>query len=118
VPESTSETVVALQDIVEAARAAAKAMQDIEQLAERGIERLGGGMRVADLIRTSTADQDRQSLQGAIDAIVDARHRFRLVAITACVDDGMAPKEIAEAWGISRQRVDQFIQEARRCAGG
>jgi len=93
-------------------------MIETERLATLGIERLEAGLDVADLIRQSTASQDRQTVQDAIDGIVDARHRFRLAAITACVDDGMAPREIAEAWGISRQRVDQFIQEARKGAAG
>jgi len=112
--ESARQTVDALRELREATRAAQQAMFDTEQLADLGIERLESGMQVSDLIRTSTASQDRQTVQVAIDAIVDARHRFRLAAIIACLDGGMPPREIAEAWGISRQRVDQFIQEARR----
>jgi len=118
VQDSARKTLEALRQLLEATRAARQAMVETEQLAALGIERLESGLLVADLIRSSTADQDRQTVQDAIDGIVDARHRFRLAAIDACLDDGMTPREIAEAWGISRQRVDQFIQENRRTAEG
>jgi hypothetical protein len=114
---SAESTVEALRGLRDAARSAQAAMVETERLATVGIERLEAGMRVADLIRASTASEDRQTVQGALDEVVEARHRFRLAAIAACMADGMAPREIAEAWGISRQRVDQFVQENRRASG-
>ncbi len=42
------------------------------------------------------------------------RHQLRLTVIAACIEAGMTPREIAEQWDISRQRVDQFVQKLKR----
>ena len=49
-----------------------------------------------------------------LDRLMAARHAFRLHVIAACIDGGMTPRQIAEEWGMSRQRVDQFVQKAKR----
>lgn len=113
---SAQQTLEALRGLQDAARSVQRAMAETERLAGVGIAQLESGVSVAGLIRASTATEDRQTVQGAIDEVVAARHRFRLVAIAACMEGGMTPREIAEAWGISRQRVDQFVQESRRTA--
>jgi hypothetical protein len=114
VVERVEWTIAAMQDLVDASRRARQVLAGMDDVLEDGIRRLRAGTPVPLVMRGMPASTQRQDVQDAIDRINTSRHRFRLHAIAACVDDGMTPREIADVWGISRQRIDQFIQEYRR----
>ena len=107
-------TIEALQDLVETNRKAREVLALAEEESLRSIAELEAGVAVSTIVQRVQPGGYRRSIQDALDAVGAARHRYRLEAIAACIEDGMTPREIAEAWGISRQRVDQFVQERRR----
>ncbi len=67
-----------------------------------------------DAIKAIPLSSRREATQGAFKRMVEARHELRLQAIGVCSDEGMSMREIAEIWGVSRQRVAQSLAELRQ----
>ena len=88
-------------------------MVEYEEVLVRGATALEGGTSVIDALRATPAREERMATQEALNRLATARHRFRLLLIAACVDDGMNAREVADLWGFSRQRAQLLIQEAR-----
>ena len=88
-------------------------MVEYEEVLVRGAAALEGGTSVIDALRATPAREERMATQEALNRLATARHRFRLLLIAACVDDGMNAREVADLWGFSRQRAQLLIQEAR-----
>jgi Homeodomain-like domain len=117
--EETSEQIVeAVQAVVDASRHARKVFEGVEDLLNSAIDRLRDDGSVVDLVKESNISTERALVQDALEELNGARHRFRLRVVGACIEAGMTPREVADWWGISRQRVDQFIQEYRRNGSG
>jgi hypothetical protein len=114
VEETFERNVEVIQDVVDASRHARKVFEGVEDLLNSAIDRLRDGESVVDLVKESRISTERALVQEALEQLNSARHRFRLRVVGACIEAGMMPREVAEWWGISRQRVDQFIQEYRR----
>lgn len=88
-------------------------MVEYEEVLVRGATALEGGTSVIDALRATPAREERMATQEALNRLATARHRFRLLLIAACVDDGMNAREVADLWGFSRQRAQLLNQEAR-----
>ena len=112
--ESDLRIIEAIQELIDANRAARDVMAAGERVLERGIERLRAGESVSETLGYTPAGLQRQATQNANLRIAEARHELRLLLIGQCLDEGMRPFEIARAWGMSRQRVDRYIQEIKR----
>ena len=115
---STEQIVEVMRELVEAQREARATLVANEELLLQGIAALEAGGDVVATLHASPANAQRRSTQAVLDRIMHARHQFRLHLIGVCRDAGMTPREIAEEWGISRQRVDQFVQEYKRSPTG
>jgi DNA invertase Pin-like site-specific DNA recombinase len=116
VTESEERIIEAIQELIDANREARRVMLSGEQILERGIERIRAGEKITETLGYTPAGLQRQSTQDANRRIDDARHHVRLLLIAQCLDEGMRPWEIANAWGMSRQRVDRYIQEIKRAS--
>ena len=57
---------------------------------------------------------EAESLKVRADALLNEAGRLRLEAIQGLMNEGMTPPEIAEVFGISYQRVQQILANARR----
>jgi hypothetical protein len=110
------EIILAIQELIEANREARRVMLAGERILARGIERIRAGERVTETLGHTPAGPQRQATQDANHRIEAARHRVRLLLIGQCLHEGMRPWEIADAWGMSRQRVDRYIQEIKRAS--
>ena len=64
-------------------------------------------------LRTPQTKVQRTSVQTAMEQFSEARHRFRMLMISECVNDGMKARELSEMWGFSRQRASKLIGESR-----
>ena len=106
----------AIREFLEASRGARREMVEYEEALVRGVAALEGGMSVMDALRSTPAREERRATQEAMNRLATARHRFRLLLIAACVEDGMNAREVSELWGFSRQRAQLLIQEARASA--
>ena len=113
-PVADSRIIEAMEDLIEANRAARQVMCAGEMVLQQGIERLRAGEKLSETLADRPAGSQRQATQEANERIVDARHNLRLLLIGRCLEEGMRPWAIADAWGMSRQRVDRYIQEIKR----
>jgi CHASE2 domain-containing sensor protein len=114
VTDPEARVVEAMRALIDADRETRSVLVDVEQALERAIEALESGATVTDTLRTSSAAPQRRAMEDAFTRLVAARHEFRLRVISVCRDDGVRPWEIAKWWGISRQRVDRYIQELKK----
>ena len=112
--DADSRIIESVEDLIEANRAARQVMRAGEEILRQGIERLRAGQKISETLADVSAGSQRQATQEANERIADARHTLRVVLIGRCLDEGMRPWEIADAWGMSRQRVDRYIQEIKR----
>jgi hypothetical protein len=104
----------AANELMEANRAARRVMEHAESVLIDGIERLHAGESITNALRALPTSDQRQSTQSAMERVTEARHQVRLLVMAACLQEGMTPREIADQWGISRQRADRFVQEIRK----
>jgi Trp operon repressor len=114
--EPQVQIVDAMRELVDANRGARDVMFAGEQALLRGIQMIEAGTSVADTLRSTAAGQQRQATQDALSRVVAARHQLRLRVIAECLSDDMTPREIATAWGFSRQRAARYIQELKAAA--
>ena len=112
--DADSRIIEAIEDLIEANRAAREVMRSGEEILQQGIERLRAGQKIREALADVSAGSQRQATQEANERIADARHTVRLVLIGRCLDEGMRTWDIADAWGMSRQRVDRYVQEMKR----
>ena len=116
--DSNERIVSAIRALIDANRNVRTVLTKAEELLAQGADRLAAGERPTEVLATTPASWQRQSTQEALDAAAAARHHLRLQMIAACMADGMTPRQIAEAWGVSRQRADRFVQQIKRGSDG
>jgi len=112
--EGDLQIIGAIQELIDANRAARQVMIEGETILRQGIERLRAGERISETLGYESPGDQRQSTQDAQHRIDEARHNLRLLLIRRCLDEGMRAWEIARAWGMSRQRIDRYIQEMKK----
>ncbi len=115
--ETDSRIIEAIEDLIAANRAARRVMRTGEDVLTRGIERLRAGEKISETLAHTPAGVQREATQEANHRIAVARHELRVLLIGRCLDEGMRPWEIARAWGMSRQRIDRYIQELKQRPG-
>jgi hypothetical protein len=116
VDDGDERIIEAIEELIDANRAARQVMITGEEVLQRGIERLRAGEKITETLSYTSAGTQRGATQEANQRIAVARHRLRVLLIGRCLDEGMRPWEIANAWGMSRQRVDRYIQEMRKAS--
>ena len=116
--DGDAQIIEAIEKLIEANRAARQVMLSGEQILQQGIERLRAGERISDTVGSESPGDQRQATQDAYHRIDEARHDLRLLLIQRCLDEGMRAWEIAQAWGMSRQRIDRYIQEIKKGGAG
>ena len=114
VPATDDQIIEAIEELVTANREARRIMEAGEEVLVRGIERLRNGEKITESLAYTPAGEQRGATESANRRIAEARHDLRLLLIGRCLDEGMRPWEIGKAWGMSRQRVDRYIQELKR----
>ena len=105
------ELVAAMQALIDAHVRGRESMERADVLLRFGIEQLEAGADVMETLARAPRASEREATQAAFKRIIDGRHTLRLEILTVCLDLGMKPGEIAEVWGISRQRVTKYIRE-------
>jgi hypothetical protein len=116
--DGDAQIIEAIEELIEANRAARQVMLDGERILQQGIERLRAGERISETVAYEVPGGQRQATQDAYHRIDEARHGLRLLLIRRCLDEGMRAWEIAQAWGMSRQRIDRYIQEMKKGTEG
>ncbi len=116
VDDATIRVIGVLDELREATRAAGRALAVNEALIAQAVATLRSGAPVAVLLGTEPVGEQRLTTQAALDRLSAARHQLRLGVVEACIQAGMTPRQIAEEWDLSRQRVDQFVQELKQAA--
>ena len=104
----------AIHALIEANDRAREQIDATNALLRCGIDQLQAGTGVIEALKVLPVASRRQSTQDAFQLVVTMRHRLRLQAIGACTTAGMSPAQIAEIWGVSRQRVAQCVAELQK----
>ena len=103
--------------MLDANRSAGDVLGEANGALEAMLGQLLAGQRTVDLLRTSPVSSQRQATQDALDRITAARRQLRRTLTEVCLEEGMSSGQIAEIWGVSRQRIDKHVQEIRRSSG-
>jgi DNA-directed RNA polymerase specialized sigma24 family protein len=114
--DDAARIVQAVGELIDANTRAIAQMEATNSVLRCGIDHLEDGAGVLEALRVLPVAARRLATQDAFQRVVTARHRLRLRAIVACADAGMSPLQIAEIWGVSRQRVAQYLTEAKKQA--
>lgn len=114
--ESHQDVIGATRAFIEASAELREVLASVEVGLLKGIDALEAGGTPMDNLRTPLTRRQRLTMQTTLDQFTDARHRYRTVMMTQCVNDGMKARELSELWGFSRQRASLLIQEVRRTA--
>jgi hypothetical protein len=106
-------------ELVNAAKAVLTALEESRSalaasadLMRHYIDGLEAGDDVVDIVRSNPVGPVRTEGVRADDALAEARTRFRVKMIEACVAGGMSQKEIASNMQSSRQLVSRYIKKA------
>ena len=107
------------EDVIEAALAMGAAIEVYQpvlvgnaMLLRELAKRLGSGEGAAAVVRSTPGRPGRIGAKSAEEVLEEARFRFRVVLVAACMADGMSRKEIANNMGFSRQVVDRYVRAA------
>ena len=106
--------VEAIRDLLDCNRSAPHVLLESDKLLEGAIEQLLAGQRVVDILHASPVSSQRRATQETLDRVNSARRNLRNKVIEVCLEEGMLPGQIAEVWGVSRQRIDQHVQVIKR----
>jgi DNA-binding CsgD family transcriptional regulator len=112
--QGEAEIVDAIYELIEANNRARDQIDATNALLHCGIDQLVDGGGVIESLKSLPVAARRRSTQDAFQRVVKARHGLRLRAIAACAAEGMSSGEIAEIWGVSRQRVGQYISKLQK----
>jgi hypothetical protein len=112
-PEPHDDVIRATREFIEASAGLRDALVHAEEGLLKGIDVLEQGGTPMQNLRTPQTKVQRTSVQTAMEQFSEARHRFRMLMISECVNDGMKARELSEMWGFSRQRASKLIGESR-----
>jgi DNA invertase Pin-like site-specific DNA recombinase len=108
--EGTSDHLfAALEEMVEATRAAHEALRLSEERTRQYIERLRAGERTIDIARAVPGSYARYEINGVMERLTAARQRARSASFRQLIVEGMSRKEIAANWGFSLQVVSKVL---------
>ena len=111
--EPHDDVIRATREFVEASAELRGALVHAEEGLLKGVDVLERGGTPMQNLRTPQTKMQRTSVQSAMEQFTEARHRFRMLMISECVNDGMKARELSEMWGFSRQRAAKLIGESR-----
>jgi len=112
-PQPHDDVIRATREFIDASAALRDALTHAEEGLLKGIAVLEHGGTPMQNLRTPQTKVQRTSVQTAVEQFSEARHRFRMLMIAECVNDGMKARELSEMWGFSRQRASKLIGESR-----
>ncbi len=89
------------REFIDASAELRHALNRAEEGLLKGIAVLEQGGTPMQNLRTPQTKVQRTSVQSAMEHFSEARHRFRMLMIAECVNDGMKARELSEMWGFS-----------------
>jgi hypothetical protein len=103
----------AARDMAEANKAYGSALVTNANLLLEMVSRLEDGEDVTEIVRSTPGAPGRSAARDAAKALESARFRFRSALVSACVERGMARKEIASSLGCSPQLVSRYLASSQ-----
>ena len=102
----------AIRRMIEANEAHCAALAANVELMAACLVRLESGEPPGSILRDTPVADGRSAVKVTEDALIDARTRFRIELIGACMVDGMSRKEVATSMGFSPQLVSRYLRAA------
>ena len=105
---SNQALIQAARDMAEANNAYGSSLVANANLLLEMVGRLEDGVDVVEIVRSTPGGPGRSAARDAAKALKNARRGFRSAMVSACVERGMARKEIARSLGCSPQLVSRY----------
>ena len=112
-PGSNQALIEAARDMEEANRSYGSVLVTNANLLLEMVSRLEAGEDVIEIVRSTPGAPGRSAARDAEKALENARFRFRSAMVSACVERGMARKEIARSLGCSPQLVSRYLASSQ-----
>jgi DNA-directed RNA polymerase specialized sigma24 family protein len=113
-PHTTDDLIEALGELIDALHANTERNTVAVRRANRLIEGLRRGMTNTELVESHDDPLILELTRQNLDSLNDAGSRVRRAQVLALHEEGMSTYQIAAVFGVSRQRISQIIQAARR----
>ncbi len=103
--------VEAIHRLIRASEQTRVELTTTEAVLREAVAHIEGGGCITEGLQEFPVARRREAVQEALARMVKARHELRLHFISRALDDGLSVQENADLWGISRQRVGQYLRE-------
>jgi hypothetical protein len=104
----------ALREVIRCSEVARRELEATEDALRHALAYVEEGGSVTAGLRSFPVATRREATQSGIEQMVKSRHDLRLAVIALATADGIGPRELSEIWGVSRQRIDQYLQELKK----
>jgi hypothetical protein len=106
-------TIQLIEDLLESLVELRKSTRATEATVRRGLKLVVSGADVATALRAVSPADTRQSINDALKAVEEARHRMRLHIFEIGIQEGLSIGELGRMFGFSRQLAARYAKEAR-----
>ena len=106
-------TIQLIEDLLEALAGLRASTRATEATVRRGLKLVASGADVATALRAVSPADTRQSINDALKAVEEARHRMRLHIFEIGLQEGLSIGELGRIFGFSRQLAARYAKEAR-----
>ncbi|MFZ0171858.1 MAG: hypothetical protein WAL04_09275 [Acidimicrobiales bacterium] len=101
-----------IEEFLAEAAALREALRRTEAQLRAVSRQIVAGATVSDVLVRAPQSEPRRDLSERMDALEQARLRYRRFLVAVAQDEGLSLGEIARRWGFSRQLVSRYAKEA------
>lgn len=116
VPDKRQTVIGEINDLIEANKELRRRLVASEAVLRRGVRRLEQGADLTSTLMSARPAERRRGINDALRALETVRHNFRIAVTAAALEEGMNLSDIGRVFGISRQLVQRYAQEAKGSA--
>jgi hypothetical protein len=106
-------TIQLIENLLQSLVELRKSTRATEATVRRGLKLVVSGADVATALRVVSPADTRQSINDALKAVEEARHRMRLHIFEIGIQEGLSIGELGRMFGFSRQLAARYAKEAR-----
>ncbi len=112
VPSQRELVLRSIEEFLAEAAALREALRRTEAQLRAVSRQIVAGATVSDVLVRAPQSEPRRDLSERMDALEQARLRYRRFLVAVAQDEGLSLGEIARRWGFSRQLVSRYAKEA------
>ena len=102
-----------IEKLIGAINDVVQALHTSKRILRKALRALHEGSNMVATLVATDAGETRQGANNVLRALESARHRSRPSVFAAGLDEGTTFRELARAWGFSRQLAAKYAKEVR-----